>query len=26
VFGDGVTPFIRGGGPGNSYGPVDVLF
>jgi hypothetical protein len=26
VFGDGVTPFVRGGGPGRSYGPVDVLF
>jgi hypothetical protein len=26
VFGDGVSPFIRGGGPGQSYGPVDVLF
>jgi hypothetical protein len=26
VFGDGVTPFVRGGGPGHSYGPVDVLF
>ncbi len=26
VFGDGVTPFVRGGGAGHSYGPVDVLF
>ena len=26
VFGDGVTPFVRGGGPGHTYGPVDVLF
>jgi hypothetical protein len=27
VFGDGVsTNYTRGGGPGNSYGPVDILF
>lgn len=26
VFGDGVTPYVRGGGAGHSYGPVDVLF
>ncbi len=25
VFGDGVAPFVRGGGPGNTYGPVDLL-
>jgi hypothetical protein len=26
VFGDGITPFVRGGGAGHSYGPVDLLF
>lgn len=26
VFGDGIGPFTRGGGPGHTYGPVDILF
>jgi hypothetical protein len=26
VFGDGVSSYTRGGGPGQSYGPVDVIY
>ncbi len=26
AFTDGVNPFVRGGGPGHTYGPVDFLF
>ena len=25
VFGDGVSPFVRAGGAGNTFGPVDML-
>jgi hypothetical protein len=25
VFGDGIAPFVRGGGTNNTYGPVDLL-
>jgi hypothetical protein len=25
VFGDGVAPFVRGGAPGSTFGPVDLL-
>jgi hypothetical protein len=26
AFSDGVSAFVRGGGPGHTYGPVDFLF